>query len=194
MATQLLLMFEVTRKRLVLSLDNPDSFVLPELHQEDSPEIEVQAVRQVRFRSRPFFERLALTDVQVSVGPAASVLASVSAWTVVNQYQYRGVLPLNTAGINALADNAETNLEVRFFASGYYRGIFPVRVRKSVALAGALQTVAGDTALGALQASRIYMKKVGSPGEGFILTSADGTKQVFEYLHDDGSRRGEPIT
>ncbi len=192
--------FVTNQRTLAFSESDPSQVNLPRFYQEESPLIGFKALRRLTQMQAPFMEKLLLTgySLQISIGTAGTVHAAQNAWTIsADNYELQGALNLNTSGINtalAAANPSALTFEIRLFdGTNYFRGAFPVLVYKSVALAAALVPPAGDTALGALEAKRIYMKKEGEPGEGFILTSADGLRQGLCYWHNDGSWRAEGI-
>lgn len=191
------LYWDVVNKRFVFSETNPRHFMLPELHQEDSITIEFRALKKIREAMLPFFEVVTLSgyDLLLSVGSAASILASAGSWVPSSDNKtLSGTLDLNTAGINALADGTAQIFEVRLFdGTNYYRGQTSCTIRKSVATTGTLQAVVNDIALGKREASRTYVKKEMAAGEGILWQSASGRKWI-EYMHDDGSKRVEEVT
>jgi hypothetical protein len=151
----------------------------------------------VRWGGTPYFEKLSLNgkSMRASVGIAGNVYATADLATLsADGYTLSGRLLLNTAALNALADNTEVLFELRHHdGTAPYKVQVAVRFRKAVYTAGALSSPVTDVALGALEAKRTYMKKQGDPGEGFILVSADSNSSCFEYLANDGSRRSEPL-
>jgi hypothetical protein len=192
------LYFETRSKKLVFSSTDATEVVLPEFHQEDTITLELYAQTRIAQWDGQLFERILLSGFSgyVAVGSANNVLASQNSFTSTDDgYGLIGNLNLNTAGINALADGASSTFEIRLFnGTSYYRGQYAVTIRKSVALAAAIVTVPGDTALGALEAQRTYVRRIGAAGEGQEFTSPDGTKKVYMYLDNDGTMRYEPIT
>jgi hypothetical protein len=199
MAALLPICFVTNDGGLVYSRSNQTGFVIPPLYQEDGLPLEVSAVKRINHSPDVPFEVINLAGyaLKISIGTANSILATQEAWTLsADGTSLSGTLDLNTAAINALADTyTSARFEIRLNNGvSFFRGQFEVVIKKSVALAGAVNPVVSDTALGRLEAARTYMKKEGAPGEGFILTSADNLKKCFEYLHNDGGRRSEPLT
>lgn len=192
------LYFETRTKKLVFSDTDATEIVLPDFHTEDTITLELYAQTRTAQYIAPLFERISLSGFSgyVSVGSASNVLASQNSFTATDDgYGLIGNLNLNTAGINALADGASSTFEIRLFdGSSYYRGQWPVTIRRSVALSAAVVTLPSDTALGSLEAQRTYVKRIGAAGDGFYLTSPDGTKQVYCYLDNDGSFRTEAVS
>lgn len=187
--------FDTQTGKLVFSETQPTPFILPELHQEDSPTIEFRALKRIRQSTAPFFERTALTgyDLLISVGIAGTIYASASSWTTSDSDTLlTGRLDLNTASISALADNTECILEVRLFDGvGYYRGHQNVRVRKSVATTGTLQAVVNDIALGKREASRTYVPQNSATG----FTMVDEVTGELMIIHcRGGALLAEPIS
>lgn len=190
--------FVTNRGQLAYGPGNATTLELPPLYQEDGVPIEFSAVKRL-YETSPIFESIPLTGyaLKISIGSAGNILATQETWSLNSAgTTLSGTLDLNTAGIAALGSPAQTvTFEIRLSgSSGFFRGQFPVTIWKSVALVSSLNPVVTDTALGRLEAARTYMRKQGAPGEGFILVSADGNKQCFEYLHNDGSRQSTPLT
>lgn len=196
------LFFETITKSLAGGLNLPLGLQLPALRQEESLSLSISAITQISQFTAPLYELKTLTgcSCRVSVGTAGSSLAEAgpSDFTVdVTGTKFNGTLNLNTAGINALTDRQSgVYFEILITeASGATFGRrFPVFIEKAVYLAGTLTVPAGDTALGKLEAARTFVKKEGAAGDGFILTSEDGTRKGILYWHNDGSFRAEPIS
>lgn len=196
---QFVSLFLVTNeKRFVVSVTNQAPYVLPALNTEDGIPIQLSALKRISTSPSNPFERISLQGFSlfVSVGTAGTVLASQNVWSISSDgYSLAGTVDLNTVGINALADGASVTFEARLSDGGPpWRVQQTVTIKKSVALSTAIVTPVTEAALGVLQAQRTYMRKEGLPGEGYILTSADGLKQEFNYLHNDGSHRAELIS
>lgn len=191
--------FDTVTKGLVLSRTSGTPVSLPFLNQEDAIRIEFTAVKRIALIGTPL-EVIILTgySLTISIGSAGTILAAANPgdFTInADNTVLTGTLDLNTSGINALANGAEQTFEIKLSnATERYRGQFAVQIFKSVNLAASVQPVVNDTALGRLEALRTYMKKEGDAGEGFILTSQDGAKKSFQYLHNDGSLRSEPLS
>ncbi len=192
------LWFDVVNRRLVVSATNPDPWLLPTLYQEDVYEIEFGALRPTGLPTNPYFSRVNLAghSLAISIGSAATVHASATTWTPSSDsLLLSGSLSLNTAGIAALADGAQVIFEVKLTsATGPIRSQSTVQVRKAVNVAGSLVPVAGDTALGFLEADRLYVRKEGRPGEGFILRSEDGTQMAYIQLTNTGTLEASPLS
>ena len=188
--------WDVVNNRLVIGETNAGVYQVRDLYQEDTYTIEFRAFKRIRETGSPIFEKVNLAGyaLAVSVGTAANPLAQATAWTPSSDnYSLTGSLAMNTSGINGLSDGSSQIFEVRLYdGTGYNRGQQSVVVRKSVATSGALVSLPTDTALGSGEASRLYVKKEGAAGEGFILKSLDGTKKALIYLGDDGTLRSDP--
>ena len=192
------LFFDVTSKRLVNSLTNSGFFRLPPLYTEDTLDIELMVVKRSSYAKAPFFSVVDIANyaLVISVGVAGTVRASQNVWTKNDANNlFSGQLPLDTAGINALANGTEQIFEIRLFdGTSYTRGQEICTINKSVALSGALAVVAGDTALGKIEASEIYMPYELPAGRGITLVSDDGNKKTLLYLDDDGTVRWVNLT
>lgn len=187
--------FDTQNGRLVFSETQPTPFTIPDLFQEDSPTIEFRALKRIRLNAAPFFERIALSgySLQISVGIAGTVYASASSWTASDSNTLlTGRLALNTAGIDALADNTEVLFEVKIFdGTGDYRCQQPVRIRKSVATSATLQPVVNDIALGKTEASRTYVPQ--NRATGFTMVDeATGEEMVVRLFN--GTLQASPIS
>lgn len=194
----LTLYFDLASQQLVKGLNNSGQFALPDIHQEDSLAIDLSVVNRINFAAPPYFSlvNIANYSLQISIGTPGVVNASQNVWsTNSDNTVFSGVLALNTAGINALADKASQTFEVRLLnLVNYYRGHARVTYRKSVALAGSLVAPPGDTALGKIEASEMYVPYELPDGRGLTFTSADGTKKQILYLDDDGTPRWLNLT
>ena len=190
---------DATIGALVFSKTNPTPITLPVLYSEDRLDLEVALLKRVGVASTPFYEVQTLTGwaLTVAVGTSGTPLAQQATWTAnADNTLLRGVLDLNTSGVNALTDGQTVTFEVKFSnetTGTTHRVQVTVSIRKSVLTTGVLAEPAGDAALGRLEAKRTYVLKQGAAGEGIVLTSADGTKQGLLYWDDDGSFRAEPI-
>ena len=186
------LYFEVREKILVFSETDPTPYTLPTLHQEDTLTIKIIAVQRQSLFETPLLQQISLAGfaAYVGIGSANSPLAAQATFTTATDDPDAlvGDLDLNTAGINALADGATSTFELRLTGptTARYRGQFTVTIKKSVALSGALSVIAGDTALGTLEARRTYVAKEGSAGDSVILTSPLGLKIRLAAM-DDGA-------
>lgn len=196
---QLDLFFELQSKKLAGGLNLPLGMALPDFRQEDRIELSLSAIKRISEIFSPQYEVQNLNgwSARVAIGQAASTLAQQNTFALdATATKLQGVLDLNTAGINALT-HLQTGIffELIFYnANGYpYGKRFDCRIEKAIYTTGAMVDPAGDVALGELKADRLYMRKEGRAGEGFILTSNDGTKKGFCYWHDDGSFRAEGI-
>lgn len=189
------LYLDTQSKRLVFSETQPVSFVLPDLHQEDSPTIEFRALKRIRQTTAPFFERIPLNgyDLLISVGIAGTIYASAGTWAASDgNTLLTGRLDLNTAGITALADGTEVIFEIRLFDGvGYYRAQQVCRIKKSVATVSTLQPVVNDIALGKTEASRTYMPLQRCTAFTMI-DEVDGTEMIVRLK--GGSLLAEPIS
>lgn len=190
------LYYDTISKELLHGLSGPAGFHLPPLRQEEGLTIALNVVKRANYFAGggAMYQRINVNGygLQISVSDVsavATVLASQNSWTVSDPLGlFEGVLPLNTSGINALSDNAKIYFEIRLFDGTYYSGKrFPTTVEKAVAVVGSPQVIAGDTALGSLEAQRVYLLKNGSNGEGRIWRSEDGLQVKFQYLHNDGT-------
>lgn len=195
----LTLYFDLASQRLVNSLNNSGQFVLPDIHQEDSLAIDLSVVNRINFATPPYFSLVNIANyaLQIAIGTPGVVNASQNVWTTNSENTvFSGVVQLDTAGINALADGASQIFEVRLLnLTNYYRGHFSVRYRKSVAVvAGSLATPPGDTALGKIEASEMYMPYELPAGRGITLVSEDGLQKQLLYLDNDGTPRWVALT
>lgn len=192
------LLFEVGSKRLVSSLTNSAPFLLPELNQEDSLTIDLSVVQRTNNITPPFFSYVDIANYAlfIAVGTVGNVNASQNTWTKnTENTTFSGVLPLNTNGINSLADGAQQIFEIRLFdGTSYFRCQQLVTIKKSIALSGALAVPADDTALGAAEAAQIYVPYEPAAGRGLTFTSPDGTKKQLLYLDNDGTPRWLNLT
>lgn len=193
----LALYFDVTSKVLRRGLQDEDVFLLPDLHQEDSPTIELNVIKRNSYDAlTQHFSRVSLSgySLQISVGSAASVLASQNVFTLSGDgYTLSGAVGLNTAGINALADGTTQIFEIRLSdGTNFYRLQTSCVIKKSVALAASLSVPATDTALGRIEAASTYIPS--NDARSFTMLSLpNGSKRFLVYFHDDGSFRTEEI-
>ena len=187
------LFFEVGAKRLVSGLNSAGAILLPDLNQEDSLTIDLSVVQRTNNITPPFFSYVDIANYAlfIAVGTVGSVNASQNTWTKnTDNTVFSGVLPLNTSGINSLADGAQQIFEIRLFdGTSYFRCQQLVTVKKSIALSGALAVPADDTALGAAEASQIYVPYELPAGRGLTFTSPDGTKKQMLFLDNDNTPR-----
>jgi len=196
----LTLFYEATSKSLAAARNLPLGYQLPALRQEDIVSLELSILKSISEFSQTPNELVNLTgySARVSLGTAASVLASQNTFTIdATATKLTGLLNLNTAGVNALTDRQSgIYLELLFTEPG--GGIsgqrFPVFIEKAVFMSGTVVAPPSDVALGRLEAQRTYVAKEGAAGEAQIFTSADGLKKIIKYAHNDGSMREEPIS
>jgi hypothetical protein len=182
-----------TKKRIVAGLDKPDDLQIGELHQEDGGLFTIYPVKTRSSTSEPYFAYVGATGyaAKISLGIASTIYASIDLATITADGN--GItgspLDLNTSQINALAADSPVIFEVRLYsvATGYLRCHQQVAIRKSVALAAAVNPVVNDTALGKIEASATYAPFELPAGKGFKFTSQDGTKTGFVYLDNDGT-------
>lgn len=191
------LFWDVRNNKLVQSEADGGEVKLPDLYQEDGMELALTVLKRIS-SSYPFFEKITVSgyDLVVSVGTAGTVNAQKSSgWTLTNNNTtYTGNVDLATAEISALADGTEQFVELKLNNGTInYRGQFKTRIYKSVATAGALVPVAGDTALSTNQAKRLFVLKEMDPGEGIIWQSPSGRK-FLEYVDDAGAKQFTEIT
>ncbi len=191
------LWFDVVNKRLVVSPSNPDPWFLPTLFNEDIHSIEFGALKPTGLPVNPYFTRITPTgySLVISVGTSSSILAQQASFTPSSDaLLLNGNLALNTAGINALADGATVFFEIKLTDSaGPITFQQSVIVKKRVASSGTLVPIAGDSALGALQAERQYVRKQGLAGERQIFVSQDGLSAVEMWLANDKAFHIDPI-
>jgi hypothetical protein len=193
--------FVVNTKQLAFTETNPQVFKIPTLFQEDNLLIHFKALKQISIlgdgRGAGFLEKLPLAGygLQICVGSAGSIKANVNTFDVIDNYTVQGFLNLATSDINnalAGANEVQLTFEIILKLGGLpYRGAYPVLLKKSVALAGALVPPPGDTALGALDAERLYVPQ--NDSTGFTMRNKAGTKRAFVYLDDDGMLRADPL-
>lgn len=198
MPTALLPLFFVPNTgKLVYGETSPEPFSIPDLYQEDQLRISLVALNRISQIS-PFFERINLNgySLTISVGTAGTVRAQQATFTLDATGALVGSLDLNTAAITALADGASQKFEIILTngATTKHRAQWPVTIRKSVSISGALVSPPADTALGRLEALRTYVLKEGASGDGVILTSPDGSKKGYLYWGDDNALHAEPIS
>lgn len=190
------LYFEMTSKQLAVTERGPLGYALPPFRQEDTVDLEISIIKQISTVRAPFFElqNLSAWSLRVSLGTAATALATVTAFTIDSTGTIlSGSLALNTAAVNALSDNALVYLEIIATLNGSpYGKKFPVTIEKAVFLSGTLVAPADDTALGRTEGLRTFVAKEGAAGEGFILKAENGVR-AFIYLDNDGQLRASPI-
>ena len=194
----LILTNDVGFQRLVPAYGVPDDFSLPAFKQEDILDISYSAVVPTGNILQPH-SRLSLVgySLTISIGPVGAPIAQQTSFTAADDnYTLRGSLSLNTAGVAALADGTTTIFECQLSlgSTAVHRTHQNVSINKSVNIASALVPIAGDTALGRVEGDRLYMRKQGRAGEGFVLTSLDGLKSCICYLDNDGQFKADPIS
>ena len=160
--------FVVNEKYLAFSEVNPRKVLLPALNQEDTLQIRFKALKRIS-DTFPFLEKLNLTGygLEMHVGTPGAIMASGLAWTLTDGgYGLEGELNLSTPEIDGLTvDPAPLIFEIRLSVGAVkWRVSQGVLVKKSVALAGALVPPPTDTALGRLEATRMYLPMNDAPG------------------------------
>lgn len=194
----LILYFEMLSKQLATSEQGQLGFQLPTFGQEDTLDLEISLMRRVNEIRQPLYEveNVAGWSLRVSVG---SVLGTADATTITfnpdaTGKKLLGQLALNTAGLNALADQSRIYFEIiASKGTSKYRKRFETLWEKAIYTSGSLVAPAGDTALGLIDANNRFVKREGAAGEGFILTSPAG-QRAYVYLRDDKSLAIDPIT
>lgn len=189
------LYFDTARKKLVRSLTDSSDFALPEFHQEDKIALSLRACKLIDQFNVPSFEQISLAgySMQISVGLADDVYATQSSWTLDStNYVLSGVLDLATAEITALADGTEVKFEIILSEAtpSTFRGIFPVRIRKSVVLTSSLLPVPVGNALSEEKAAVIYLPRSGI--RSFTMVDDDGVTYLVRIVN--GDLRCEAIT
>ena len=191
--------FDLTSKQLVAGPNDSQVVSLPMLYQEDGLNLDLYIVERANWYAAPFFAAKSIANLSLflSVGSANSILASQNVFTSdsVNN-KFTGTLPLNTAGIDALADGASSTLEIRLLdsASGaYYRGQFQVTVKKSVALAAATTSPVTAPSLSTLEAAATYVPYELPAGRGLTFVTAAGQKWML-FPTDDGPPQWLQVT
>ena len=192
------IILDVVTKRLVLSYRDATIFTLPPFQNTECIPIAFCAVKQVSIFRQPIFEKIPLAgySLQISIGSAGTVLAAQNTFTLSSDgYALTGVLDLNTAGISGCADGANALFEIRLFEGTHLTyAQTSVTLCKSVYTTGVLVPVPTDTALGLLEARRMFPMRDGAAGDGLIFTSADGSKRIFAYCDNAGSFQTVPLT
>lgn len=189
--------FVVNTKQLAFTETNPQVFPIPTLYQEDNLVIHFKALKQIAVLGPNFLEKLPLAGygLQICVGSPGSIKANVNAFIVIDNYTVQGELNLATVDINnafAGANEVLLTFEILLKLGGLpYRGAWPVLVKKSVALAGALVPPPGDMALGSLEAQRLYVPQ--NDCTGFVMKNKAGTKRALIFLDDDGLLQAGPL-
>jgi hypothetical protein len=189
---------DLSSQRFVFGYNAPEDFTLPKLKQEDILYIAYQAVTPTSDLLAPHrLLNLSGYSLTISIGTAGDPLAQQATFTPsADNFTLTGSLSLNTSGIALLDDGASTILEAQLSlgSTAIHRTQQGVKIAKAINVAGALVAPAGDTALGRIEADRLFVRQRGDVGQGFILRSEDGTKEMICYLHNDGSFRTELIT
>ena len=183
------LTLDVPNKTLVFSHTDATPYTIPTLNTEDTLDIRLQLVRRANLYKRPLFERISLSgkSMRVSLGTSGNELAGGNITTLsADGYELQGNVSISTAGIAGLADGATTTFEIKGLDTGYVHAGFTVTIRKSVSIAGSLVAPAGDTALGLLEANRIYVRKDGNVGDSIVLRSPLGIAFRLAVV-DDGA-------
>jgi hypothetical protein len=128
-------------------------------------------------------------------------LAAQNTWTV-DGNTLVGSINLNTVAMStAVGSSSSLSCIVEFefqdasgnklTVGGYQHGIFTVY--KELITSGTPANLASETYLTETASRSQFVPKVGAAGEGFYLTSPDGTKTGFIYWGDDGSLKSEPV-
>jgi len=187
------LYLDITSKRLVLNESNPRPFQLPDFFTEDTLTIEFRALRRVSETVAPFYQRITLSGYDLSIGIGSvdasgtpTLRASSGSFSISdNNTLLTGTLALNTAAVNLLADQTQQSFEMRLFdGSNYYRAQSICRILKSIFTGAAIQPVPGDTALGALAASRTYVPYEMPAGAGIIFKNSAGVRCLVHLTED----------
>lgn len=190
------LYFDTVNKQLVKSESNPGLFTMPDISQEEVLDIELTPLRRISYTTPPFFGRHMTSGLAlvISIGTAGTVNATQSTWAEINGgATFSGSLDLSTAGINALTEGAAQIFEVRITGSvGLSRGLFNVRYHKGVNTSGTVQPVVNDTALGRVEATRLYVPQVMAAGQSMQWQTESG-RTFIEYMHDDGTKHIEEV-
>jgi hypothetical protein len=188
--------FDVTSKRLVISLSNSGLFQLPDPYQEDQWSITLAPCYRISTTQAPFFAPFNIANfaLAVYVGTIGTTNTQQINWTKTDDYHFEGVLDFNTAEINALATGTQQIIEMRLSsATETYRLQQTVTYKKIVNPTGTLAVPVGDRALGAAEAAQIYVPYELPPGLGLTLVSPDGTKKNLLKTENDGSFNPEPL-
>jgi hypothetical protein len=193
------LFLDMSGKRLVNKRTDAGIYVLPDFFTEDTLDIELTLFQRISWTTAPYFDYVDISNYAlfISVGSAGSVLASQGIWTKNTENTiFSGTLSLNTTGINGLSGSPTNKIfEIRLFdGTNYNRAQFNCVIRKSVALEAAVTLPGTDTALGAIEASEIYIPYKLPPGRSITLVSADETKETMLYLDNDGTVRWVNLT
>lgn len=187
--------FVVNEKYLAFSETNPRKILIPSFNQEDILQIKFKALKRIS-ESFPFLEKLNLTGyaLQISIGNVGSILANNITWNLTeNGTALEGELNLNTAPLLAALTADSVNLIFEIIlstASVKYRMSQVVAVKKSVVLTGALVPPPTDTALGKLEATRLYVPLADCPG--FVMKDEVTSQRCFVHLVN-GALLADPI-
>lgn len=189
MANLLSLFLDYRNKQFVFSENDPTPYTMPPFTEEDILSVEFTLLKRVNIVGQ-IFQKVPLSgySLTLSIGDATTVYAQASSFTATaDGFALQGYFDLSTSGITALAEGATAYFETKLTTGNTVeKARTTVTVQKGVATSGALTPVAGDTALGRLEANRVYVPKVGAVGDSIILKSAGGVSLMLRAV-DDGS-------
>ena len=186
------LYFDVTAKELRRGITDGGTYSIHELHQEDKLTITLVALQRNSYSTPPLFQKVALAgwSIRVSVGISGTVYATQATWSIsADGYEATGTLDLDTAEIDALADNTQVKFEIILTdpSGNPKHGIFLTSVRKSVFTAGTALPVPSATAMSVEQAIATFMTKGGinhlvfidqDTGSEYMVYFKSGTMQT----------------
>lgn len=100
------------------------------------------------------------------------------------------ITPATVASLLGTNKTGEGDFEIEVSESGNYSTVFSGAVTlygELIEAAGAEPSTPGDTYMTAAECLATFVRKIGEPGAGYTLTSADGTKQCVVYLDNNGA-------
>ena len=114
-----------------------------------------------------------------------------------SEYFYAN-LALNTAGLKALLSNKlkiQCYLRLLIISNGLPRTVYlnPINIQPGGIPPVNLVVPVGQTPISLEVAKTLFVPIQGLPGEGFFMTSPDGTKKVFIQLDNNGQFNASPV-
>lgn len=129
----------------------------------------------------------------------ATLLASQGSWAVSGNTLV-GTLNCNTAAMQtAFASSSTTSIpaliEFEFSdADGKVTVQQAITISREYITSGTPAPIPSETYLTESASLSLFVAKAGAAGEGFTLTSPDGTKTIYCYCDNDGVLRSDPVS
>lgn len=193
---------DITNRRLVKGILQPDAFILPSVFDQDQLSIELQLYEAVSGGgvSTPL-SAVAPSGIAVTISifstDLATLYASQTSFTVSGTLLV-GILNLNTSAMGtAISGKLKLDCTLSILlidASGQetsFQG--PIVVMKSGNTSGTPTVVPGVTYYTSDQCKAIFVKKIGDPGESITLINLDNTHGNVVLTNAAGELETDPF-